>query len=268
MFGRMIMGLFMPYAVESAEASKLLSQFNGHFEQKLFILADEAFFAGSNEQRRLLKGLITDEHIIYENKGKDARAGKNRLRIIMTTNEVWAVPAEHDDRRFVVLDIAPRQPDDHAYFARLSKECSDPEALAALYQYLKSMELGEWHPAMMECKTEALIEQKIECLTPVERFLFESLEEGGIYLNDGRFLVWEEEESLILDRENKQEVVKIINSRVDSRNRVSDTHVTRTMNKIFGDINYKDKKGRGWKLPPLEQARNLFEKYTGIPVRA
>jgi hypothetical protein len=182
MVGRMIQKLFSPYALQTGNTKTLTGDFNGHLENCLFLQADEAFFAGSNDVRRKLKALITDETMTYEKKGQDAHVGRNFVRIVMTTNERWAVHADDDDRRFVVLDIAPREQDDDEYFSRLHNAIEDPEKISALFQYLKAIKLESWHPMQMKCETKAYIEQKIASLDPIMAHIHTCLEEGRLPL--------------------------------------------------------------------------------------
>ena len=63
--------------------------------------------APSDEQRTKLKsaegrlkGLVTSEYQLIEVKGVDQFKSPNYVRLMMTSNEAWVVPAGKDERRF------------------------------------------------------------------------------------------------------------------------------------------------------------------------
>jgi len=267
MFGKIVQNMFSPYSLQTGNATTLTSNFNGHLEHCLFLQADEAFFAGSHDVRRRLKAYITDENIAYESKGRDVRHGKNHLRIIMTTNDEWVVNLDIDDRRYVVLDIAPRQSGDDAYFGELSAAVNDKKTVAALYQFLKAMDLGEWHPMRMKCNTDALIDQKRASLDPLMKCLLDWLEEGELMLRMGSILNWPENAPLEIREYNKTNLIETINSPKYGGNISNTSALTKRLTSLFGHETAK-KSGsiRYWSLPSLEVAKHLFTEKTGIPI--
>jgi len=97
-------------------------RFNGHMKQALLVFANEAIWGGSRSQVGALKAMITDERISIEQKGIDIFQINNYRRLIVASNESWAVPADADDRRFVFLDVSPARVGDHEYFKALRAE--------------------------------------------------------------------------------------------------------------------------------------------------
>ncbi len=268
LMGRAIANLFAPYAMETGAADKITGRFNGHMENTLFILADEAFFAGSHEQRRLLKALITDRNITYERKGQDAHVGRNHVRLMMTTNEEWAVPVDTDDRRFVVLDVAPRQEGDAGYFAALARAVDDPACIAAFHQFLDGYPLADWHPMQMRCHTDALREQKIASLRPCQAMIYEWLWEGEIpilhLLPETR---WPEERELHIRSSDKDALVNSVNQASGFHGRITKHTLAKELKAVFGaDVIRKSGNERYWNLPPLPEARRRFEEYLGHSV--
>src|SRR5262249_54036900 len=107
--------------------------FNAHMASCLLLQADEACWAGDRAAERRLKGLITSPIQQIEHKNIDPIRLKNYVRLIMTSNEDWVVPAGKDERRFAVLDVDPRCAQNHEYFREMDAELANGglEALLA-----------------------------------------------------------------------------------------------------------------------------------------
>ena len=100
----------------------MTGQFNAHMASCLLLQADEAIWAGDKAVEGRLKGLITAPMQQIEAKGIDPIRLDNFVRLIMTSNEDWVVPAGKDERRFAVLDVDPRCAQNHEYFAEMDEE--------------------------------------------------------------------------------------------------------------------------------------------------
>src|SRR5262249_11415111 len=111
-----------------------------------------------------------------EHKGVDPIRLRNYVRLLLTSNENWVVPAGMDERRFAVLDVDPRCAKNFEYFAEMDRELDDGgrEALLAdlLAFDLDSVELRTIP------KTAALLEQKIASLPTVDSWWFLRLQSG------------------------------------------------------------------------------------------
>lgn len=71
----------------------LTGNFNAHLRDCLAMFVDEAFFIGDKAGNSVLKSLITEDQMTLEKKGLDVFSVRNRLKIIMATNEDHAVLA-------------------------------------------------------------------------------------------------------------------------------------------------------------------------------
>ena len=111
----------------------VIGQFNAHMGNCLLLQADEAVWAGDKAAEGRLKGLVTSPFQQIEAKGVDPIRLKNYVRLIMTSNEDWVVPAGKDERRFCVLDVDPRCAQNHDYFREMDEQLDDGgrEALLA-----------------------------------------------------------------------------------------------------------------------------------------
>jgi hypothetical protein len=95
--------------------------FNAHMASCLLLQADEAVWAGDKSAEGRIKGLITSPRQI-EAKGVDPITLPNYLRLVMTSNEEWVVPAGKDERRFAVLDVGANCAQNHQYFKEMDEQ--------------------------------------------------------------------------------------------------------------------------------------------------
>ena len=142
----------------------------------LLLQADEAVWAGDKAAEGRLKGLITSETQMIESKGVDSIRMRNFLRVIMTSNEGWVVPAGMDERRYVILDVNPRCAQNRAYFAEMDEELNNGGRERLLHDLLtfNLRQVDLWHLP----QTEALLEQKIRSLDTIDDFWYNRLHEG------------------------------------------------------------------------------------------
>ena len=163
-------------------ARYVTGNFNTHMASCLLLQADEAVWAGDKEAEGVLKSLITAPIQLIEAKGIDAIRLTNYVRLVMTSNEDWVVPAGKDERRFTVLDVDPRCAQDHGYFREMDEQLASG-GLAHLLGDLLAFDLDSVNLRQI-LRTEALLEQKIRSLNSVESWWFERLHSGAI-LRDG-----------------------------------------------------------------------------------
>ena len=154
----------------------LTGNFNAHMASCLLLQADEAVWAGDKQAEGRLKGLVTSTEQMVESKGIDPIRLKNYVRVIMTSNEDWVVPAGKDERRFCVLDVGQGSAQNTGYFAELDAEMAagGREALLAdlLAFDLSSVDLRHIP------RTAALLEQKIHSLDPIDGWWLDRLMAG------------------------------------------------------------------------------------------
>jgi hypothetical protein len=118
------------------QSSQVTGNFNAHLRDKCVLVADEAFFAGSRAQERIIKGLITGKNLTIEAKGIDVVEVQNLLHIIVISNDDWIVRASGDERRFFCLDCGEAHREDHPYFARIEEQMKKGGGYAALLHHL------------------------------------------------------------------------------------------------------------------------------------
>lgn len=173
-FGSLLGDHYMPVS----DPRLITGRFNAHLTACLLLHADEGFWAGERAAEGKLKDLITGDFHNIEFKGKEVIRVRNYLRLLVTGNPGWMVPAALEERRFAVIDVGEGKIQDHAYFAAIEAEANNG-GREALLDYLlkfdlKNVELREIPP------TDALLDQKISSLSPEASWWFDVLSAGEL----------------------------------------------------------------------------------------
>lgn len=155
----------------------IYGRFNRHLATTLLLHSEEALYGGEKKHRGIIKSLITDEFRMFEPKGIDARQVRNYLRLILTSNEAHAAPAESNDRRFTIIDMAQRKAP-QKLVTQVVKEMTTTGP-AALFHYLQEMDYDPNIPRT-NIKNEALQALQGINLEPLASWWFEVLNSGEI----------------------------------------------------------------------------------------
>lgn len=175
---RVFGSLFGRHFLTVSDPSHLVGRFNAHLADCLVLYGDEAFYAGDKRHESVLKSLVTEDSMVLERKGVDAMWAPNRIKLLLSSNERWVVPAGVDDRRFFVLDVSPDHAEDAAYFRGLEAELARGGREAFLYLLL-NRDLSGWSPRSAP-KTDALMDQKELSLEPGLAWWLGKLRDGRL----------------------------------------------------------------------------------------
>lgn len=178
MVGQILMRMFRNHALHILHARHLTGNFNAHLADTLFLFVDEAFWGGDKQGEGVLKGLITERTLLIEPKGIDPFAVPNRLKILISSNADWVVPATGDERRFLALNVSDQRRGDRVYFAKLAAAIEGDE-LAAFLQHLLKLDLAEFDHRNPP-HTEALDQQKLISGSSVQKFWQDILTSGEV----------------------------------------------------------------------------------------
>ncbi|AEG53177.1 DUF5906 domain-containing protein [Sinorhizobium meliloti] len=171
-------GLFPHHHVVIANQEQLVGKFNAHQEKCLLLHVQEGFWAGNKNAEGSLKYLITSEKVFIEPKGLNGFHVDSYLRLFMSSNEDWVVPATADEGRYFVLDVSPHRKDDHGYFRAIRNE-RDHGGQAALLHYLQNYDLSDFEVRKVP-DTTALAQQKVQGLKNIDKWWFDMLESGEL----------------------------------------------------------------------------------------
>ncbi len=175
----------------------LTGQFNFHLASLLLLQVDEGFWAGNKDAEGRLKGLITSNEQMVEQKGVDPVSVANYVHLILTSNENWVVPAAFASRRYCVFDVPDNVIRNYEYFAEIDAEMANGGREALLADLLDFNLAAPGAPNLREVpKTEALLQQKIETFSDFQDWWYQRLRNGSpLYRHtewetprDGRFV--------------------------------------------------------------------------------
>lgn len=267
---------FRPHFLHASKKDQVVGRFNDHLRFKIFIFADEAFFAGDKAAENSLKTLITEHDLTYEGKGKTIFGGKSCLHIMMATNHDWAVPVGPNSRRYFVIDVKDHQVSNgRKYFDPISKQMKSG-GLEAMLSFLRCRQI-KFDPYKPP-RTKALLEQKVLGLhasDPPAAWLLDKLSNG--YFFSG--LEWS-------DNIPTEAAYNSHKNSCSSRYKASEDSFGKFLHKVFPDINKKRvvlssywKSTRGlldnpetggqlyhYSFGSLDKCRLEFEKYIGQPI--
>lgn len=184
--GEIFGSLFSAHYFAVDDPRYVTGQFNAHMASCLLLQAEEAVWAGDKAAEGRLKGLVTSKFQMIEAKGIDPIRLDNFVRLLMTSNEDWVVPAGKDERRFCVLDINPRCAQNTEYFREMDEQLAEGGREALLYDLLH-FDLSTVDLRKIP-RTGALLEQKLRSLESVESWWFERLMSGTTTIGGDKWL--------------------------------------------------------------------------------
>ena len=164
--------------VSVSDPRYVTGRFNSHLVSCLLLHCDEAFWAGDHAAEGKLKDLITGQDHLIEFKGKEPIKVRNYVRLLVTGNPDWLVPAGLEERRFAVLDVGEGHIQDTAYFAGIDEQM-DNGGREALLDYLLKFDLKNVDLRTIP-KTAALLDQKISTFNPMQGWWLDTLMRGQL----------------------------------------------------------------------------------------
>ncbi len=178
-FARSLKRLFGQHGLQVNSPAQLTGRFNAHLRDCCLLFADEAIVPGDKAAESVLKGLITEPELTIEGKGVNLVQARNRLHVVMASNEEWVVPAGIDERRFAVFEVSSQHAQDSDYFRAIAEQLRGG-GLAAMLHDLLTMDLADWHPRRSVPQTEALHAQKAATVGGIDAVFLDLLRTGEI----------------------------------------------------------------------------------------
>jgi phage/plasmid-associated DNA primase len=182
--GTLMRRLMGHHGVLLSQPSQIVGKFNAALEGAIFVEASESLYAGDPRAAGPLKSLVTDDIISIERKGKDVYQSRNRVHLLMTSNEEWVVPAGAESRRWFVLDVDDKRRGDRDYFARLFAEINDDASLGAFLHLLQQRDLSRFDVRQVPA-TDALFDQRARSMKGVLAWALDLAERGNIEAKRG-----------------------------------------------------------------------------------
>ena len=179
---RCLQRIFGAHAFQVTSREEVIGKFNGHLQDCVLFVADQAYWGGDKRCVGRLQGMITEATLPIERKGIDLIQVPNCLHVVMLAEPGWVIPAGRFERRYAALAVSDRRRGDRDYFKALHRQIADGGAEAMMWD-LQRMDLEGWHPREIPeslLKGAALQEQQGHTLPPLEQWYLMLLHEGQI----------------------------------------------------------------------------------------
>jgi hypothetical protein len=164
--------------VSVSDQRYVTGRFNSHQGCCLLLDSDEAFWAGDKENEGKLRGMVSGKKHPIEYKGKEPEFVDNHMRLMVTGEADWQVPAVLRERRFATLEMGEDHIQDHPYFAAIEEEMSNG-GREALLHHLLTFDLTKVELRKIP-RTAALAEQQIASLSTENEWWLDVLRPGEL----------------------------------------------------------------------------------------
>ena len=248
--GDIVGSLLGSHHVKVADPRYITGRFNSHLASCLLLHADEGFWAGDRAAEGKLKDLVTGTTHLVEHKGKEPFKLRNYVRLLVTGNPEWVVPAGMEERRFAVLEIGKDHQKDHPYFRAICEEM-EHGGRAALLHYLLHVDLKKVDLRTIP-QTKALLDQKLASLTAEQAWWLDLLQDGQLPGNGG------EEPMICKSSDLFDDYIKHADKTGVKRRRI-ETQVGMYLRKVVPNLRkLETEEGVCYEFPSLRRCRERF----------
>jgi hypothetical protein len=256
---RLLERIFGQHCFQVSSREEVIGKFNGHLQDCILFVADEAYWGGDKRCVGRLQAMITEPKLTIERKGIDAFEVRNLLHMLMLAEPGWVIPAGRYERRYAAFAVSTVKRGDRPYFRALHHQIQNGGAEAMFYD-LQRMDLGDWHPRNIPealLTNPALQKQQSYNLPPLEQWYLTLLHNGTLphakektpYVAMTRALV----------ESAKQRVPRLRElSDVALRNFLTDQEAIGVVVK-----KHRTSSANGWEFPLLSECREAWSKLYG-----
>lgn len=261
-FVRPLQRIFGDHAFQVTSREEVIGKFNGHLQDCILFIADEAYWGGDKRCVGRLQGMITEHTLPIERKGFDLIQVRNLLHVVMLAEPGWVIPAGRFERRYAALEVGSARRKERAHFKALHRQI-DAGGAEAMFYDLRQMDLGDWHPRDLP---ESLLtgaapqKQQGHTLPPLEQWYLGLLHNGSLpgalpnrpNTAPTRRLVEDAREKFPRLRYDLSDAA-LRNFLVDSSERIG-----------ISCAKYKNSAFNGWSFPTLAECREAWEAKYGL----
>jgi hypothetical protein len=247
--------IFGAHAFQVTSREHVIDKFNGHLQDCVLLIADEAYWGGDKRCVGRLQGMITEPTLSIERKGLDVVQVRNFLHVVMLAEPGWVIPAGRFERRYAAFAVSSDRRGDRDYFRALHRQIGDGGAGAMFYD-LHRMDLEGWHPREMPealLQGSALQQQQGHTLSPWEQWYVMLLHNGKL-------------PSALAKRPNTaftNSLLANVRERVPRLRWDASEVALRDFLVGLGCTKYRASYANGWAFPPLAECRADWERKYG-----
>ena len=168
--------LFGHHFIHLSNPDHLVGKYSKHLQSANLVFADEMKWGRSQKGIETLKRILTESTLTIEPKGKDSFNIANHIHLMVASNESWVMQVDHDDRRFLVVDVNSAHAQDVPYFEAIIDQMNSG-GREALLHYLQEYDLNGVDLRKIPW-TRARVEQQYLSLPMVGKFWFHLLTTG------------------------------------------------------------------------------------------
>ena len=163
-----------------ADASKIHGRFNSHLEQCLLLHSEEALYAQDKKHRSIVKDLIANKLISFEEKYLGVWTAQSYTRLIYTSNDDNAAPVELKDTRHSIFNLNESDRTPPKELVKKLYEESISNGPQALMYYL--LNYFHYNPILLQTPLETTAKRTavLDTLAPIAEYWFNKLYYGEL----------------------------------------------------------------------------------------
>ena len=252
--------IFGAHTFQVTSREEVIGKFNGHLQDCVLFVADEAYWGGDKRCVGRLQGMITETTLPIERKGIDLIRVPNCLHVVMLAEPGWVIPAGRFERRYAALSVSDIRRGHREYFRALHSQIANGGAEAMMWD-LQRMDLKGWHPREIPealLRGAALQEQQSHTLPPLEQWYLMLLHNGSL-------------PGALVKRPNTALTTRLLS---DAREQVPRLRFELTEVGLRNFLlnaerigvvctKYRNSAANGWTFPPLSECRKAWERLYG-----
>lgn len=258
------------HAPTVAHTDHIVGKFNARLENALLLHVQEGSWAGDPKAEGVLKYLVTSDRVEIERKGIDSINLPSVLRLFISANADWVVPASPDERRWAVFEVSDARRGDESYFTALRAEMNG-SGPAALLHFLRMYDLSAFNVRKAP-ETAGLLEQKLATLKNVDLWWLELLNHGVLPSTffDGAE-AWTDAGQTISKESLRRNYAEWMKGRRYDGETVNERHFGRRLRLMLPELEERrtgsrSDRTRQYGLPPLGMCRAAFDRWLDGPV--
>jgi hypothetical protein len=251
------------YCLSVTNVSDVMGKSTGMMENKLFVSFSEVSYEDSKQHEEDLKKLITDDQMIVERKYIPSYENRMTSCLVAFSNNFGALRISVDDRRYFPVTASGKYANDPVYHGPFHEYINDTRNQRAVFQWLLSMDISDFHPMknrpitstfreMTEQTTPTfdifLVKRFKDMVDSARNFSDHDLHATGAYMFISARLLWDEfgavcEEMKLPYMDSKSKIDKYGVRQMSEFNARAEKHKNCTTSAIFA----KKRTNKGYK---------------------